>query len=179
MSYFGVPCLRRLEILYCHHMKSSAGVRDFIHDGQFLYKFALDNPHVQIIVSMDTGRQPLLIGTYLPSTFNQKAQEHIIELSNHTKYKVITAIKNLHQRTGRHVCKKKWKSTETLNTSLQGRWYPGIWGNKKISSNALIETHRHIPTINDYDHIGKRCFPMRYTNIFRQRRREIMKQGRT
>ena len=27
MSFYGVKCLRRLEILYCHHHKSSAGLR--------------------------------------------------------------------------------------------------------------------------------------------------------
>ena len=152
--------------------------RDFIHSGKFLYSLALDNPHLQIIVSMDTGRAPLLIGTYLPDKMKQKAEEHIIEISDLTQYRIQTAIKNLIQRTGRHVSKKKWKNVETLNQSLQGRWYPGIW-NKKISSNALIETHKHIPNETDYDHIGKRTFPQRNTNIFRQNRKQIRDKKRT
>ena len=104
MSFYGVKCLRRLEILYCHHHKYSAGLRysnglfvllwipillkwssefglentnecrlymyptalhrDLLHDGRYLYAFAKKNPQIQVIVSMDTGKPPLMIASY-------------------------------------------------------------------------------------------------------------------
>lgn len=155
MSFYGVKCLRRLEILYCHHMKSSAGIRDLIHDGQFLYRFAKSNPQLQITISMDTGRVPILIASYIPTKPRTPVQEHVIEISEMSKFDVQTQIKRLHQKTGRFVSKGKWKNTETVNFSLQGRWFPGIW-NKKISHSALIETHRHQSSLRDYDHLPEK-----------------------
>eukprot|EP01084_Bolivina_argentea_P230112 388198_1 len=177
MSYFGVKCLRRLEILYCHHTQASSGVRDLIHDGNFLYSFAKNNPHIQIIVSMDTGKPPLMIASYIPSKPGNKLQEHLVELSNLASKDISTKMKYMEQRTGRYVQQKKWKNNETKNFSLQGRWYPGMW-NKKISHMALIETHRHVPSLWDYDHLPHRPFHLKNTHKAKASRRERLQQLR-
>lgn len=171
MTFYGLKCLRKLEILYCHHTKASAGLRDLIHDGKYLYSFAQQNPHVQLIVSMDTGKPPLMIASYIPSVPQQKLMEHIVELSNLPKEDIGKKITYLSNRTGRYIHKKKWKNTETKNFSLQGRWYPGMW-NKKISHMAVLETHRHVPSEWDYAHLPHRPYPKRNTQRARWTRRE-------
>eukprot|EP01084_Bolivina_argentea_P157040 273656_1 len=171
MSFYGFKCLRRLEILYCHHTQASAGIRDLIHDGHYLYSFAKKNPHLQIIVSMDTGKPPLMIASYLPSNPGQKLWEHTIELSNLAKEDIGKKVTYISQRTGRYVEQKKWKNTETKNFSLQGRWYPGMW-NKKISHMALIETHRHVPSEWDYAHLPHRPFPRTNSHKAKATRRQ-------
>lgn len=140
-----------------------------------MYKFAKSNPHVEIIASMDSGRVPLLIGSYIPSDPTMKVQEHVKELSNMTQFDVIKHIQNMSNRTGRHVRKNRWRQTETVNYSLQGRWYPGMW-NKKISYNALIETHRHVPTLDDYVYAAHRSFPIKYTDVARKHMRARFKR---
>ena len=144
--------------------------RDLIHDGRYLYAFAKKNPHIQVIVSMDTGKPPLMIASYLPSIPGKMLQEHTIELSNLAKQDIGMKITYIAQRTGRYVDQKKWKNTETKNFSLQGRWYPGMW-NKKISHNALIESHRHVPSDWDYEHLPHRPFPKRCTQRAKAERR--------
>mmetsp|Transcript_52356 Transcript_52356/g.86666 ORF Transcript_52356/g.86666 Transcript_52356/m.86666 type:complete len:179 (+) Transcript_52356:28-564(+) len=166
MSFFGLKCLRKIEILYCHHHKASAGVRDWIYEGHDLYTFAKKNPHVQIVVSMDTGRPPLMIASYIRSTQRQKFHEHMIEISELSKQDISKKIRSMADRTGRNIQKKKWKNTETLNYSLQGRWFPGIWGDKKISHTAVLETHRHVPSLWDYKQLPS-PYPLR--NVYKAR----------
>ncbi len=150
---------------------------DFIHDGKFLYRFARENPHIKVIVSMDSGKSPLMIASYLPSEAGGRPYEHTKELPYGGAKEVINAMQIFRQRTGRHVSKKRWKRTETKNFSLQGRWYPGMWG-KKISNAALIETHRHIPSKWDYSHLPERAFPINTTDIARQTVRKRLKRLR-
>ena len=120
---------------------------------------------------MDTGKPPLMIATYLPSYPGQKVSEHLVELSELPKEDITKKVQHLAQRTGRYVEQKKWKNTETQNFSLQGRWYPGMW-NKKISHQAIIETHRHVPSKWDYEHLPHRPFPRRNTQRAKATRRE-------
>ena len=125
---------------------------------------------------MDTGKPPLMIASYLPTRPGDKIQEHLIELSNLPKQDIGKKAQHLVDRTGRYVSQKKWKNTETLNYSLQGRWFPGIW-NKKISHTAIIETHRHVPSEWDYVQT-KRPFQIRNTYKAKAERRKRLMRHR-
>merc|ERR1712129_381188 len=126
----------------------------------------------------DTGKPPMMIASYLPSNPQQRPlQEHTVELSNLAERDIGTKIKHMANRTGRYVEQKKWKNTETKNYSLQGRWYPGIW-NKKISHNAIIESHRHVPSDWDYEHLPHRPFSKRATQRSKASRRARLSKMR-
>lgn len=150
MSINGVRTLQKIEILYCHKSGSSDGVKRLIYEGNWLLEWAKKNPAVQVQFTLDRYRHPVLICTYKRiSKTTGKPHEIYINLRNETAGQVQYRFEQVLRREGqRSKNLKQWKLPVTHNLSFQGTWYPGLWG--RVSANAVMEVHRHVPEPNWY-----------------------------
>jgi len=111
----GVWQMRKVMIKYCDYSGSSAGVRDWIQTQ--LTPFAKANPHLEVIVSRNPGKEPHVRARYLAD--GDKA----LSLKNLSWKQVTMRVQML--RDARPVKLKKWDKPFRSTPSVQGEWTMG------------------------------------------------------
>jgi large subunit ribosomal protein L43 len=120
MATRGVFQLTKLYVHYCEHGGSSAMLRNYMKTGG-LSKWAVEHPHVEILVKPRNNHHPFLQADYKTGPAGNIHQVCVKNAPNFQEIEKVCDM--LHNRSGRKMTKIT-KQVLTDTPSIQGVWTP-------------------------------------------------------